>query len=159
MKKLHIHISVDSLQENVDFYSAIFSASPTVLREDYAKWNMLEPAVNFAISTRGKTKGLNHLGLQVDEELELQEITTRFDSANINYSSEEAAACCYANSNKHWIRDPQGIAWESFHTLGESSVMNDSSSACCIPLDEAGVPADQSEPCCIPNDAGASACC
>ncbi len=142
MKRLHIHIAVNELSESIKFYSTIFNAAPSVEHEDYAKWDLTEPAVNFAISKRGHTSGINHLGIQVDSEDELEEIAERLEHAEITSSKQEGSSCCYAHSNKHWALDPQGIAWESFHTLGEIPIFGedtktnaeDESSACCIPL-------------------------
>jgi catechol-2,3-dioxygenase len=142
MKRLHIHIAVNELLESINFYSTIFNASPTVEREDYAKWDLNEPAVNFAISKRGHRNGVNHLGIQVDSEAELEEIANRLDNAEISSSKQMGSSCCYSHSNKHWVLDPQGIAWESFHTLGDIPIFGKDtktnaeveSSACCIPL-------------------------
>ena len=117
-------------------------ASPSVEHEDYAKWNLTDPAVNFAISKRGHASGINHLGIKVDSESELKEITQCLDEAEIKSSKQDGASCCYAHSNKHWTFDPQGIAWESFLTLDEIPIFGedtrsdsgDESSTCCIPL-------------------------
>jgi catechol 2,3-dioxygenase-like lactoylglutathione lyase family enzyme len=167
MKRLHIHIAVNELSESIHFYSTLFNATPTVEREDYVKWHLTEPAVNFAISMRGHISGLNHLGIQVDSENELAEIAKRLDSAEITSSQQEGSSCCYAHSNKHWALDPQGIAWESFHTLGEIPIFGentrtdseDRSSACCIPLNRIESEDKNDAACCIPNEADASGCC
>lgn len=143
MKRLHIHIAVNELAESIKFYSTMFNATPSVEKEDYAKWDLKEPAVNFAISNRGHSSGINHLGIQVDSESELEEIAKRLNKAEITASKQEGASCCYAHSNKHWALDPQGIAWESFHSLGDIPIFGEDtktkseegeSSACCIPL-------------------------
>ncbi|MBQ0799189.1 MAG: VOC family protein [Porticoccaceae bacterium] len=144
MKRLHIHIAVNELSESIGFYSTIFGVSPTVERNDYAKWDLSDPAVNFAISKRGHASGINHLGIQVDSEDELAGIAQRLDEAEITSSKQRGTSCCYAHSNKHWALDPQGIAWESFHTLGEMPIFGedtktdsgDESSACCIPNED-----------------------
>ena len=118
MKRFHVHVSVPDLDASIGFYSKLFGAQPSVQKTDYAKWMLEDPRVNFAISTWNATKGVNHLGLQADSEEELSEIGARFavaDAATI--LDEPAARCCYALSNKHWVQDPQGIAWEAFHTL------------------------------------------
>ncbi len=166
MKRLHIHIAVNELAESIKFYSTIFNAPPSVEHEDYAKWDLAEPAVNFAISNRGHSSGINHLGLQVDTEEELAEIAERLDHAEITSSKQEGSSCCYAHSNKHWALDPQGIAWESFHTLGTVPIFgentkadsDDESSACCIPLD-LNETSDKDAACCIPNEGDATGCC
>jgi len=170
MKRLHIHIAVNKLSESIKFYSVIFNALPSVEREDYAKWDLEEPAVNFAISKRGHISGINHLGIQVDSEKELANIAKRLEHAEIDHSTQEGSSCCYAHSNKHWSMDPQGIAWESFHTLenipvfGEDTKtdLEDESSACCIPLSANSLEnANSAEKaaCCIPNEGDVTACC
>ena len=167
MKRLHIHIAVNELSESINFYSTIFNISPSVERDDYAKWDLIEPAVNFAISKRGHTGGINHLGIQVSSEEDLEEIAKRLDKAEITSSKQEGSSCCYSHSNKHWVLDPQGIAWESFHTLGvipifgedAKSNSEDESSACCIPLNMSE-PSDKEEAaCCIPNEGDVTECC
>ena len=150
MKRLHIHIAVNELSESINFYSTIFNAPPSVKHEDYAKWDLLEPAVNFAISNRGHTNGINHLGIQVDSEDELATIAEQFNKAGIASSKQEGSSCCYAHSNKHWALDPDGIAWESFHTLRETPVFGEDSIA---DLD------NKSSACCIPNEGEITGCC
>ena len=165
MKRLHIHIAVNELSESINFYSTLFNSVPTTEREDYAKWDLTEPAVNFAISNRGHSSGINHLGIQVDSDDELEEITKRLDSAEITASKQQGSSCCYAHSNKHWALDPQGIAWESFHTMNKLTVFGedakadagDESSACCIPLNMGESNDDAA--CCIPNESTADGCC
>ncbi len=167
MKRMHIHIAVNKLSESIGFYSTMFGASPTVEREDYAKWKLSDPAVNFAISKRGHASGINHLGIQVDSESELKEIAQRLDEAEITTSQQKGASCCYAHSNKHWALDPQGIAWESFHSLGDIPIFGedtksdsaDESSACCIPLNKSESSTEEEAACCIPNEDDASGCC
>ena len=166
MKRLHIHITVNKLSESINFYSALFDTPPSVEHEDYAKWDLAEPAVNFDISNRGHSSGINHLGLQVDTEEELEEIAERLDHAKITTSKQEGSSCCYAHSNKHWALDPQGIAWESFHTLGTVPIFvedtkadsDDESSACCIPLN-LNETCNEDAACCKPNEEDAAACC
>jgi hypothetical protein len=166
MKRMHIHIAVNELSDSINFYSTLFGAPPTVEREDYAKWKLDDPVVNFAISSRGHASGINHLGIQVDSESELEELAQRLDQAEITSSKQEGSSCCYSHSNKHWAMDPQGIAWESFHTLGEIPVFGednradsgDETSACCIPLNM-NQPGDEGAACCVPNDKDVSGCC
>lgn len=119
MKRLHVHLSVADLSASIHFYSGLFGTPPTVTREDYAKWMLDEPRVNFAISRRGNgVTGLNHLGFQADSDDELALVRQRFEVADAASTvAEPGARCCYALSDKHWVQDPQGIPWEAFHTL------------------------------------------
>ena len=117
MSRLHIHIAVADLAQNIRFYSTLFGESPTVSKPDYAKWELTDPAVNFAISSRGGTPGLDHVGIQTDDDDGLAVIRDRLQQAGITGSRQAETACCYARSDKYWIRDPQGIAWEAFRTL------------------------------------------
>jgi catechol 2,3-dioxygenase-like lactoylglutathione lyase family enzyme len=117
MSRLHLHITVKDMEPNIRFYTALFNQAPTVAQPDYAKWELAEPAVNFAISTHGMRTGLDHLGIQADNEAELQSIKTYLQDAGIGGHEQTDTACCYARSDKYWTRDPQGIAWETFHTL------------------------------------------
>src|SRR5689334_25271414 len=145
MKRLHVHVSVEDISRSVRFYSALFAAQPTVVKSDYAKWMLDDPRVNFAISTRGREPGLDHLGIQVEDADELHEVYARMRQAGGNIIEQGQTACCYAKSEKSWIDDPAGIAWETFHTTGESTTYGDGSgeniariahekqSACCAP--------------------------
>jgi catechol 2,3-dioxygenase-like lactoylglutathione lyase family enzyme len=138
MKRFHIHLAVDNLQQNIDFYSALFQAEPTVLEADYAKWMLDDPRINFAISSRGRKPGLDHLGLQVEFDHELETVQQGLASAALPVAPQKQAACCYAESNKYWTVDPQGIAWEAFHSLGSIPMFGEDQviqlqqvSACC----------------------------
>jgi catechol-2,3-dioxygenase len=140
MKRMHIHVAVKNLTESVSFYSKMFATEPTVLKTDYAKWQLEDPKVNFAISARGAEVGLNHLGIQVDDAHELSDMKTRLDNLQAELIEEEGTACCYAKSDKYWVNDPSGIAWETFHTLDTIPVFNyaessseASGSGCCVP--------------------------
>lgn len=140
MKRFHVHVAVDDLQKNIRFYSAMFGATPTVEKPDYAKWMLDDPRINFAISQRGAAAGVNHLGFQVESEGELKGLRDRVGSADIEARDEAGANCCYAKSDKYWVQDPQGIAWETFHTLGEIPVFGEHAAeaeparaACCVP--------------------------
>ena len=138
MKRLHVHIAVEDLQQSIAFYSALFAAQPAVTQADYAKWMLDDPRVNFAISQRGIQPGLDHLGIQVESGEELDEMHARLTSLEAPIASQEGTSCCYAQSDKHWVTDPQGIAWESFHTLASVPVFGvdqreASKSACCAP--------------------------
>ena len=120
--RLHINLAVDNIENSVRFYSALFSTEPNVVKEDYAKWMLDDPHVNFAISTRRATKGLDHFGVQVDSEDELYAVYDRLKTAELPFSEEGQTACCYARSEKAWTFDPDGNAWESFLTRGEHPI-------------------------------------
>ncbi len=117
MQRLHIHVSVPNLEKSIQFYNSLFHAEPSVTKENYAKWMLDSPAVNFAISTGRNKVGLNHLGFQFDSDDEVNAVQDRLSKQNYLGTTEKNADCCYANSNKYWTIDPAGIAWEQFHTL------------------------------------------
>jgi catechol-2,3-dioxygenase len=117
MKRFHIHIAVDHLEKNIRFYSALFGTGPSVSQQDYAKWMLDDPCINFALSARGVKPGLDHMGIQVDSDEALAEVNQRLIQAGLPVAGQQNAQCCYASSNKYWTVDPQGIAWEAFHTL------------------------------------------
>lgn len=138
MSRLHIHIAVDDLDRNIHFYSALFGADPGVVKDDYAKWDLTDPAVNFAISARTENAGLDHVGIQADNADELEKLQARLGAAGITGREQTGAACCYARSDKYWSLDPQGIAWEAFHTLDSVPTFNETESetpaqGCCVP--------------------------
>jgi catechol-2,3-dioxygenase len=122
MKRFHIHVGVKDIEQSVKFYSTLFGKKPAKVKADYAKWMLEDPRINFAISTHTKTDGIDHLGIQVDEESELSEITTRLKSAGQAVFGEGEATCCYAESSKAWVKDPSGIAWETYRTMGDVEV-------------------------------------
>ena len=139
MKRFHVHAHVEDLPASVAFYSRLFAAEPARLEADYAKWMLDDPRVNFAISTRGSKVGIDHLGFQTDTEGELAELEARAQSAGMAVLQEGAASCCYARSTKHWVVDPQGIAWEQFHTLASIPVFSEKpksaeAAACCATI-------------------------
>jgi catechol 2,3-dioxygenase-like lactoylglutathione lyase family enzyme len=139
MKRFHVHVAVDDLDASIRFYSTVFGAQPTVQKTDYAKWMMEDPRLNFAISKRGAKAGLDHLGFQVDTEEELKTLRGQVAAAEIAALDQPQAQCCYARSDKYWMTDPQGIAWETYHTLGEAEIYGvdrakvSESRACCAP--------------------------
>lgn len=139
MKRFHVHVHVEDLAQSVVFYSKLFAAEPVRLENDYAKWMLDDPRVNFAISTRGGKPGVDHLGFQTDSAEELVELKARAQAADMALVDEGETTCCYAQSEKHWVTDPQGIAWEHFHTLAnipvfsEKAAQIEASSACCAP--------------------------
>lgn len=122
MKRLHVHVAVQDLTASIHFYSHLFAAEPVVRKDDYAKWMLDDPRVNFAISQRGAKPGLQHLGIQVKDRSELEEVYERLRRAERPVFEEGETTCCYAESEKSWIGDPQGIQWETFLTTGESTV-------------------------------------
>jgi catechol 2,3-dioxygenase-like lactoylglutathione lyase family enzyme len=156
MKRLHIHVSVEKLDESIRFYSALFGAEPVKTKPDYAKWLLEDPRVNFAISTRAKTKGIDHLGIQVDEEGELAELRDRFKTSDMSVVNEGETVCCYAVSDKSWIQDPSGIPWEAYRTMEDaqlfSSQVDQTNSACCTP-DTMSTPG-----CCEPSEKTVGCC-
>lgn len=138
MKRFHVHLNVDNLENSIAFYSRLFGTQPARVELDYAKWMLDDPRVNFAISTRGSKAGLDHLGFQTESADELAAMKQAANQAEMALIDEGETTCCYAKSEKHWIIDPQGIAWEHFHTLGNIPVFNEpdkkTASACCAPV-------------------------
>jgi len=123
MKRFHVHVRVEDIAQSVRFYSTLFATEPTVLKDDYAKWMLDDPRVNFAISTHcGEAAGISHLGIQAEDETELGEVYERLARAERPIFEEKAVTCCYSNSDKQWIADPQGVHWETFFSYGESTV-------------------------------------
>ncbi|HYJ29036.1 MAG TPA: ArsI/CadI family heavy metal resistance metalloenzyme [Allosphingosinicella sp.] len=123
MKRLHVHVSVGDLDRSIQFYSTLFGSGPGVVKDDYAKWMLDDPRVNFAISRDGRpARGVEHLGIQVETEAELGEVYSRLAAADRPVLEEGETTCCYARSEKRWIADPDGTLWEAFHTTGESTV-------------------------------------
>ncbi|MBH9551918.1 ArsI/CadI family heavy metal resistance metalloenzyme [Inhella gelatinilytica] len=163
MKRFHVHVHVRDLQASIAFYAKLFGAAPTRVESDYAKWMLEDPRLNFAISQRGGEPGVDHLGFQTDTEAELTELRAQAESADLALADVGTADCCYARSDKHWVTDPQGLAWEHFHTLENIPTFGkapQSGSACC-PGER---PAPQPEPkstCCAPASSGAArtGCC
>lgn len=159
MKRLHVNLAVEDLAASIRFYSGLFGTEPTVLKADYAKWMLDDPRVNFAIGARGRAPGLDHLGIQVESREELAEVYGRLEAAEGPVLEQGAVTCCYAKSEKSWAHDPQGIAWEAFYTVGESTVYGDGTgevpdtaaappaSNCCAPSPKAATPATS---CCAP---------
>lgn len=121
MKRMHLHLGVDDMDASIAFYSALFAARPTVRKDDYAKWMLEDPRVNFAITPTSHTaKGIEHVGIQVENAEELDEVAQRLATAGRPVLTEASTACCYARSSKNWIADPDGIVWETFLTTGEN---------------------------------------
>ena len=141
MKRFHVHVNVEQLDPSIRFYTSLFGAAPSVVKPDYAKWMLDDPRVNFAISQRGRQAGVDHLGLQAEDDAELAAIGERLHSADAVTLAEKATTCCYAHSDKFWAEDPQGVRWESFHTHGDATTYTSSpaelvdnpKSTCCGP--------------------------
>jgi catechol 2,3-dioxygenase-like lactoylglutathione lyase family enzyme len=148
MKRFHVHVAVSDLSKSIAFYSAIFGEQPAVVKADYAKWMLEDPRINFAISNRGHAPGVNHLGLQAEDDAELEAIHANLQKADTTVLPEKDAHCCYAKSDKYWVTDPQGIAWESFRSLGSVPLYGEEHQAapaprgsaeatgCCVPMAE-----------------------
>jgi catechol 2,3-dioxygenase-like lactoylglutathione lyase family enzyme len=153
MKRFHVHVAVSDLEQSIRFYSALFGAKPSVKKPDYAKWMLEDPRINFAISDGHSRQGVDHLGLQAEDGDELEEIGSRLAQADVATSAQKGASCCYAKSDKYWTKDPQGVAWESFHTLDNVPVYGSDTRAAAEP----GV----KSACCSPRPATAekAACC
>ncbi|MBP6095498.1 MAG: glyoxalase/bleomycin resistance/dioxygenase family protein [Methyloversatilis sp.] len=147
MKRFHVHLHVDDLAKSIAFYTALFSSKPARSEADYAKWMLQDPPVNFAISTRGTHAGIDHLGIQTDDPAELAAMKARAEAADMALLDEGETTCCYARSEKHWVTDPQGIAWEHFHTLGNIPVFNEAAQEAGIPVAEATA----GSACCAPR--------
>lgn len=129
MKRFHVHVAVDDLDACIQFYSTVFGAAPTVVKPDYAKWMLDDPRINFAISKRGSAPGIDHLGIQVDSDEELTALRKQVAAAEIAALDQPNSDCCYTRSDKYWTADPQGIAWETFHTLETIPVYGDAGRA------------------------------
>ena len=160
MKRFHVHTHVENLQASIAFYAKMFAAEPTRVEGDYAKWMLEDPRVNFAISTRGSKLGVDHLGIQTDTAEELAQLKAQAAAADMTLLDEGQTSCCYARSDKYWLTDPQGVAWEQFHTLGSIPVFSEkvatvpeTTSACC-----AGNAA-KGKPIALPVNSAASASC
>jgi catechol 2,3-dioxygenase-like lactoylglutathione lyase family enzyme len=166
MKRLHVHVGVTDLEQSIGFYSTLFGSEPTVLKPDYAKWMLEDPRVNFSISSgRHAAKGIEHLGIQAESIDELSEVYGRLDAAGRPVLEEGATTCCYAQSEKSWIADPDGVVWEAFFTNGEATVYGDSpelsavsqnaASGTCFARAIAAAPAEA----CCDSGTGQGACC
>lgn len=143
MKRMHIHVGVDRLDQSINFYSALFGAQPSKTKSDYANWMLDDPCVNFAISTRGGKTGVDHLGIQVEQDDELEDLRARLKSADLSVFDEGETVCCYARSDKSWVEDPGGVAWEAYKTMEEAQFFGGdedcSDGACSMPESNAVV--------------------
>ena len=152
MKRMHLHVSVPDLAQSIQFYETLFGAPATMVKDDYAKWMLDDPRVNFAISQRERAAGVDHIGIQVDSAAELAELATRLKAAGATTFDQEATTCCYAQSDKTWVNDPAGVRWETFFTFGDATSYGEDEPAATAPAATAccGAPAPQ---------AAALACC
>ncbi|HEY5288761.1 MAG TPA: ArsI/CadI family heavy metal resistance metalloenzyme [Caulobacteraceae bacterium] len=152
MKRLHVHVAVEDLTSSISFYSTLFGAKPAVLKDDYAKWMLDDPRVNFAISDRARVPGVDHLGIQVESDEELAELARRLKAAGEVTHDQKATTCCYAKSDKAWVNDPNGLRWETFFTFGEATSYGED--------EPSAAPAGPKTTCCAPTEAAPpSACC
>ncbi|HET6553094.1 MAG TPA: ArsI/CadI family heavy metal resistance metalloenzyme [Dyella sp.] len=149
MKRFHVHVNVEQLDTSIKFYTTLFGAGPSVVKPDYAKWMLDDPRVNFAISQRGRKAGVDHLGLQAEDDAELASIGERLIAADAVALAEKATTCCYARSDKFWAEDPQGVRWESFFSHGEATTYTTAE----------GASESKAAPCCGPNARSAQPCC
>lgn len=147
MKRFHIHVGVKNLEKSVQFYSTLFGQQPSKLKGDYAKWLLEDPKLNFAISTRVSTEGVDHLGIQVENEGELTELTERLKNADLGVYYEGQTTCCYAESNKAWVTDPSGVAWETYQNMADADVFSSKDKS-----------ESENESCC-PSDGSETSCC
>ena len=157
MKRFHVHAHVDDLQASIAFYSKLFAAEPARVESDYAKWMLEDPRINFAISTRGSKPGVDHFGIQTDTAEELVAMKAQAEAADMTLLDVGETTCCYARSDKHWLTDPQGIAWEQFHSLGNIPIFSEpapaveSTAACCAAAPKGkpvGIPVKAAPSCC-----------
>lgn len=155
MKRFHVHVAVNDLSKSIAFYSAMFGEEPGVVKPDYAKWMLEDPRVNFAISNRGQAPGVNHLGMQAEDDAELEAVHANLQKADTAVLPEKGAHCCYAKSDKYWVTDPQGIAWESFRSLGSIPLFggNDEQSATAGQTSSCGSSDATVSSCCAPSEA------
>lgn len=152
MKRLHVHVAVEDLPRSIGFYSTLFGAYPIVVKDDYAKWMLDDPRVNFAISDRARAPGVDHLGIQVESSDELAELAMRLKTAGETTRDQEATTCCYARSDKAWVNDPSGLRWETFFTFGEAVAYGEDEP-------DAVLASAPQAACCAPSPKSAAACC
>ena len=156
MKRMHIHVGVENLEQSIAFYNALFAAQPVKTKADYAKWMLDDPHINFAISTRSAKVGVDHLGIQVDEDSELEALRDRLKTADMSIFDEGETVCCYARSDKSWVADPSGIAWEAYKTMEDAQLFDAPGPAgqgeCCPP-------ASEEQPAAVEARGSTQACC
>lgn len=137
MKRMHIHVGVDHLDQSINFYNALFGVKPSRTKSDYAQWLLDDPLINFAISTSAEKAGVNHLGIQVEHDHELEDLRAQLKDADLSLFDEGETVCCYARSDKSWVKDPAGVAWEAYKTMEETQFFGateeESEGACRVP--------------------------
>lgn len=137
MSRIHLHLVVEDLETGIRFYSALLGAEPSVIKDDYVKWELDTPPVNLDISTRGRVPGLDHVGIQFDSDAELDTLQGRLEAAGFSGVLEQETACCYEQSNKYWILDPTSVSWEAFHSLHPLPTFSNKqtpATGCCTPF-------------------------
>ena len=154
MKRFHVHVSVNDVPSSIRFYSTLFSAEPAVVKGDYAKWMLEDPRINFAISKRDSQTGIRHLGIQVENRDELHEVYERLQLADRPVLEEGATTCCYAQSEKSWIADPQGVQWETFLTTGEATEYGGDQPEVPVADEKATSSTTPARSCCAPSSCG-----
>jgi len=153
MKRMHLHVSVPDLAQSIQFYETLFGAPPSVVKDDYAKWMLEDPRVNFAISQRAALTGVDHVGIQVETHQELEDLAVRLKTAGASTFDEEAATCCYAHSDKSWVTDPAGVRWETFYTFGKAVTHGEDTAEAALSASE------ETRVCCGGGPKAAAACC
>ena len=136
MKRMHVMLRVRNLDDATRFYTTLFDAEPTVRKADYAKWMLDDPRVNFSVAEKTDDFGIEHLGIQAETPDELETLRKRIARADGDVRNEGETTCCYANSDKTWIVDAQGVAWEAFYTSGDAESYDgagDEANPCCTP--------------------------
>ena len=156
MKRMHIHVGVENLEQSIAFYSALFAAQPVKTKADYAKWMLDDPHINFAISTRSARVGVDHLGIQVDEDSELEALRERLKTADMSVFDEGETVCCYARSDKSWVADPSGIAWEAYKTMEDAQLFDAPDPT---GQGECDAPASEEQPAGVEVRGNTQACC
>lgn len=160
MKRMHINVGVENLDQSIKFYSALFGEQPVKVKSDYAKWMVEDPRINFAITTRSGKTGVDHLGLQVEEDSELEELRERLKQADLSVFDEGETVCCYARSDKTWVQDPSGIAWEAYKTMEDVQLFSGAEKAAITSATAtASAGAEEESACCTPESKGQPACC
>ncbi len=163
MKRMHIHVGVENVEQSIQFYNALFGTQPTKIKNDYAKWMLDDPSVNFAISAESAKKGVDHLGIQVEQDSELTDLRDRLKNADMTLIEEGETVCCYARSDKSWVKDPDGIAWEAYQTMEDVQFFSSSEPTydqnSCAPQQNSGAPSGQTtQASCVPTEKP-SGCC
>ena len=160
-RRLHIHMSVDNIEDSIAFYNTQFGTEATKVKDDYAQWLVEDLSLNFAISTRGYVKSVSHFGVQNESDDALLKAQHTFEEEGIKGKVEEGAVCCYKSSNKYWVTDPTGMIWENYHSMIDIEVYGvdaeDTEDGCCVPTFGKFTDTAPSDACC--SDESSSECC